>query len=1394
RAIAAKELRPSDLTGTKSEPKPFAFKLDHFKLESGDVEFVEELEDTDAEDRHVKLEQLSGEGSASFATLPEMLNAVMSLGGKLTLPVSGPVVVNVTANGADAKRDATVKLQVAGVELAAKAAMEGTEKLNVQIESLKAEPETVRAFVPAYPLVQTVNAAGTATQNGNSIQLDLSANASRAKVNLSGGFDLARFRTKDVKLDVDDVDLSELMKDGPKSELSLRLRANGGGTSLQNLDATASLDVPESSLLGQKLGPVEVEANAKNGRIFVPKLNARVPGAVLSGSAEGTPENLSAKGTLTATDLGLVARTLGAITGSPPMKLSGNGSLNFNVNGSPRAPALSANGKFDSLAYEDYRVSKLTLDAKLPNAMKPLEADASLKAAQVHVGERTFNDLSANVQTRGRDVSADVTTKGLTSIVLRAGGTLDDDNAGILLNALGFEYPEAEWTLEHPSHLRWPEGNVTVEPLALTTGPQRIELRAKKQQSQLDAQVKVQKLDLSRLPSAFVDKSLQLAGTIDATVSATGRLPKASVKADVQLNGAQFRDVKNVALALNGGYEQDRVSGTVQLSADPGAANGQFDVPITALLKRRHEPLSVTLDVPKFELQKALTALGRTEQAAGDVALNLSVKGYADDPELVLTVRGEGVRYEAYPPADQPAAKFFLEVKPAGERGQLAATLDAEAYRSHALASLQTPFTVAMLRAHPPTTEELKSADVRVELNADRVDLSAFGKDLKGTAALALKMTGSANEPLGTLDVSVASAQRGDMTPVNGTAKLSLEKERVHLGSTVSNAGATLLSLDAAVNAPPSALLDQKALERTPLSVELQLSPTSVATLEALSGNSESDLKGTVDAHFSAKGTLDAPELRLDGQVLKFGVADQALGQIKLAYSYRSTAHELALNLGSPSGGYAAIKAKTTLEVSLPALNRGVDVNAAPLDATLKADKFDLAFLSGISPKLRAISGTLDAEGHAGGTVGLPTGTGAAEWKNGRVALMGFGDYHDVHLKILATNDRIYLDDFSAQSGGGKMHLTADAHRAAAGFNLTASSEMEKFPLIFDDQLFAIATLHTTAVGEANATLVNISNLEIPDLHLELPQIKRKDLQDLDRPDDIVLVKNGEFLDKKQAKRRAEAKALEDAKKNGTEPTAVAVATNGDEGSGREYRILINAPRNLWVRGADVNVELGLSESFRVEYREVLQLFGSVGILQGRATVMGRRFDLQKDSSVRFQGPAKTPYINATAVYVNEREQVTVFMNIRGQGSEFALKPTSQPPLSESEIWTLLATGRRQLKRGSGASMTGAEAATIVSSAIASELKKTLPSKVPLDVLSIEGGEEGLVGSQLEAGTYVTDKIYIGYTGRLGANPQKGENSHAVRFEYQISPRWSFESSYGDANAGGADLVWTRDY
>ncbi len=244
----------------------------------------------------------------------------------------------------------------------------------------------------------------------------------------------------------------------------------------------------------------------------------------------------------------------------------------------------------------------------------------------------------------------------------------------------------------------------------------------------------------------------------------------------------------------------------------------------------------------------------------------------------------------------------------------------------------------------------------------------------------------------------------------------------------------------------------------------------------------------------------------------------------------------------------------------------------------------------------------------------------------------------------------------------------------------------------------------------------------------------------------------------------------------------------------RVYSAVLVAPRNVWVKGSDVQVELGLSEGFRLEYAQALQLFGEVRVLRGRADVIGRRFDVQKDSQVRFAGPAATPYVNVNGTYVSEREGVTVTVAISGRGKDLTLKPSSQPPLSESEIYTLLATGRRTLKRDSGATITGAQAASVIGSLAASQLRTVLAKKLPLDVFSIEAGETGLAGTRVEAGTYLSDKVYLGYTGQIGADPAKGENSHEVKLEYQISPRWSFEAKYGDARAGGADLVWSKDY
>ena len=79
--------------------------------------------------------------------------------------------------------------------------------------------------------------------------------------------------------------------------------------------------------------------------------------------------------------------------------------------------------------------------------------------------------------------------------------------------------------------------------------------------------------------------------------------------------------------------------------------------------------------------------------------------------------------------------------------------------------------------------------------------------------------------------------------------------------------------------------------------------------------------------------------------------------------------------------------------------------------------------------------------------------------------------------------------------------------------------------------------------------------------------------------------------------------------------------------------LVLDAPKNLWVKGQDLNVEVGLSPDFRVEVGEETDLFGEVQILRGRLDVLGRRFDFQKNSVVRFTGPPAEPALNVTAVY-----------------------------------------------------------------------------------------------------------------------------------------------------------------
>ncbi|MFP2909664.1 translocation/assembly module TamB domain-containing protein, partial [Pyxidicoccus sp. 3LFB2] len=1337
---------------------------------------------------------------------------------------------------------------------------EGKLKGEVTVRRLSAPPELIKGFVPTYPLKVPVSLEGKASLDGDLARVDALAKAADATLDLEGDLDLEHLRTSGFTAKARDVDLSQLLEEGTKTNIHADLVAKGGGTSLETLDGEVDLTVSPSEYQGQPLGPVELEASAKNGQFALSRLQVLLPGASLRAQGQGTQEKMRVDGGFTAGNLALLSQSLSRLLPGTVPPMAGSGTLDFVVEGPLRTPGLEAHGGFVSLSYgPDLTLKDLTVKVELPDVTRPLDTDASVVVSELRTGGRTFKDLAATVATRERQLDATLRVQGDAQLGLVLGGLVDEDGQGLAVNAMTLTWPEATWKLQRPTHLGFGGGRLEVEPaLTLTSGPQSLSLRGAKEGEQVSARVELGAFDLTKLPRAFVPESLGLGGTVTGFVSARGKLPRPDAETDLRWDEGRVSGYEGLQAALKGRYVKDRATGTLAANLPVARLSADFDVPVQGVLKRRRDAMSLKVNLEDLDVAGVMKLAKQPPGPSGRLAGTLAVVGPAREPRLDFVLRGQDMRYESPPPAfslKQPLG-FELRAASDAEDGTLDARLELQGLAKQAYVALRTPFTLGGVMAKPPTPDDVFAAVLELEARVAELPLTLLqgmqGVEAPGgTVSAQVDFKGSVLVPQGRLAVQVAGATANGIPPQSGQLTVTGGDKDVKVSLAVQRQEGPLASLEATLLAPLGALQDREVYGRIPFRIRGRLMPVSIQELPGLArartgpppapGTNPQGLQGLLAMEIAARGTLDTPELDLTAGVQKLGVGTLGLGQARLHYGYKGTRSDFDVLLTAPAGGTMMVNGGVDLDVSLPAIQQGLQYTRAPLEVTLKARNFDPSFLSGATEMVRTLGGLLEADAKLAGTVGAPTFQGKLAWKDGLLGLMGLGEYRDIQLALEANEQSIALRTLSAKAGNGSLRLEAPltAVRTRGGeFELSSPKESEHplvaqdFPIIFDDQLMAVVSMRAKIEGTLTERLVNLRNVSVPEATIVLPELRRKDLQPLERPTDVVLVRNGVPVERKKRRQqqpspgapaRDEEENIPDA--TPTAPDRTAVGGSGETQQGergaqaedlakavdeagadeeleteqeaplRSYWVNVNAPRNLWVKGSDVNVELGLSEDFRVEYRDEARMFGEVRVLRGRVDVLGRRFDVQRDSQVRFTGPATVPYINVTAEHRNDSAKVTVFVTIRGQGQDLTLKPTSDPPLPESEIYTLLATGRRTLERGSGASMTAsAQAASVVGSLVANEARKALAAKLPLDVLSIEAGDSGISGTKLEVGTYVTDKIYVGYTGRVGANPQQGENANAVRFEYQLGTRWSLEGQYGDARSGGLDLIWSNEY
>src|SRR5262249_51835584 len=152
------------------------------------------------------------------------------------------------------------------------------------------------------------------------------------------------------------------------------------------------------------------------------------------------------------------------------------------------------------------------------------------------------------------------------------------------------------------------------------------------------------------------------------------------------------------------------------------------------------------------------------------------------------------------------------------------------------------------------------------------------------------------------------------------------------------------------------------------------------------------------------------------------------------------------------------------------------------------------------------------------------------------------------------------------------------------------------FPITQQDQTRAHVTLRAEAKGELQPEKVTLERVDISRARIELPEVKKKDVQDLEPPKNVTFVRNGVPIE--------------------SEEESESASTGGSGSSSEEKKkrlavsAVIHAPGNLFVSGEDFHLELGLSDGFKVVSDEEPSIYGTVHVQHGDVSLFGRDFKL----------------------------------------------------------------------------------------------------------------------------------------------------------------------------------------
>lgn len=1356
--------------------------------------------------------------------------AALKLGAQLTAPGKLPVALELdaTLDGAAATGNLTlrsllVKLGESGFSLSGSWNLQQMSGA-AELRNLLLMPADVEALARRKVLAGPVRGSADVKSDGRAAQLALQLEGGGGTVAAKATITLEKKPAWDLQLTVDKLDPGALSPQAPHGTITARASIHGKGRP----------EFDEHGVKGEMQGAVHVgPARLERAGQITADLEARLLGRyaiVKAFSASALGLQLKAKGAAAYDELSLdldvrapslaqVGRALGALQRKKPLPLAGSLRLLARLTGSPQRPDAEVHLHAPGLRWNPtVSADGLSIDGRLHGPLRSPDGTLRIAAQKLDAGNidlgapRVAMDLEWPVA----HLRIDAGVRG-GALQLTGDAEANPERDGVVLSNFLVSYPGNALALQRPTSVRFVD-RIVVEPLELKSdaGDVRFEAQLAPPPGRMDVALVISRFDLQRLPTFLLPQGLGLRGVVDLSLTAQGPREAPDYDANLALHGGGAQKAGELPLdaKAHAHLHHGRIKTEGQLSSGRLIdLRWNADAPLQKLAEQpASAPLTLEahlepLDLEKLAYQAHLSAL-QQKRLRGTVEAHLAATGTLGAPHLALTINAGGLAAQQI---KDVAGKASLQVEKG--RAQLDADLSLLGLEALKLTG-QTAFDLQRALREPLYLRAALQRPLTAEASVTRLDLARLAKagllpeDSAGTVSLTARLSGTVDRPQLQLATSGDEVSVGKLHGIAYQGELAIG-EKLKLSLTARAAGDVVATLEAGAQLSGAEIVElarahgdlnqiSPLLDR-PVNLALEIPGLTFARASQLAGRA-AVAEGKLSGRVTFAGTPARPKLL--GQLL---LKDLAKGQNKLGgadvyFEAESNGGVFHLGIDPPAGGHFLGHADLKADLGARALLRdGFDsILEGQLSGRLQAKGLDLAFLGGLMPEVRRAGGVVDGDVTVSGILGKPVAQGEAHLRRATADIVGQGVFEDVNVDASFSPKEIVVDRVTGSLGNGTYSAVLVASRKFSPDPDTPDSlEFTGEVHLGDDESvrdrkgpdgkpLQAGAVPIRQAGEQRADIrgeldvfgdytegLLTVNAKIPDARVDIRGLPDKKLPKLKPNADVLLVHPGE----KPHPPGMEPEEVE------AEQRAVAEAT---------FRLHAHLElERLYVKAADFEfpVESSMNFDYDARHPDSPTADGLVHVPTGSFSALGRRFTVQDAKIIETGGELDDPELEVKALFENPQANVTI--TITGSAKDPQLQMSSDPPMDQDAIAFFIATGRiqgRATQQGGGVDLSGA-ATSVLGSLLFGEVRKELASVLPVDVLTIETGSQGV--SEASVGKYIGDRIFVGYRQRLV--PAPNENTEEGRIEYQISRSVSAEATVGDVNSD-VSVLYTHDF